>query len=768
MVIAGCGDINQFHFHEAPADNGNVSKDVPTPSPNANEPLSDLLFGDNGCNVNGCCCTSCCDNMTKAPEVCDGADNDGDALVDNEDFDLDLSLCESRTRANAIGCNLGQCIYECAPGYSDLDGDLHVLPGEFSNGCETGDNDEICDGLDNNGDGNVDENPDELCSHLSPPDNSQFYTCNMGACELQPCPQGFVNCDGVGHCELVPLPDSTCNGIDEDCNGIVDDGPIVLSACDTGELGVCADGQESCTDGQLICNRLTDPSTDICDGLDNDCDGTLDEDHIPASCYPDDPEFAGTEGVGECQPGTLNCVAGAELCEGFVTPNPESPACDAFDDDCDGDNNNGIFLPPLGDGAISINDGVDVVELHTTVVTDTLVFDIGGIEFGEVDALFASVSTHGQAQAPPNDDVVDYTDGLTLLPFPGPSVDKQNLKAISAAALNDNTVLVCYSYIHQENAGPISDVVECTPITVTNGFINLGTPITIDSLSGDPLIGTSAVNIACADSDCLLAFSGFDPIFGTDRVIFGHHITTSGGDDLGLPILGPKFQISPASNGASGSFTPKVARFDQNGTTFVIAFERIPAGGAASELTLRPYDSGGVETGPNQLIFTAPAGDNIPTHSLRQKGDGRLVFAYERHTGAVPESDILATVADGAIDGGGDLVFTPLPQVDALPLTTRQQEDYWPVLLADDPFLQHTRVAYLSVNQAALMMLEFDNNGSIISDAILTTRVSADTSLSGASASGRLLDCLSFTGDGDVMDDGFVREGRLICGDPCP
>ncbi|MBI5480435.1 MAG: SUMF1/EgtB/PvdO family nonheme iron enzyme, partial [Deltaproteobacteria bacterium] len=159
---------------------------------------------------------------------------------------------------------------------------------------------------------------------------------------------GWSSCPGA----LTPQTE-TCNGIDDNCNGVADDGtlPGVGAACYTKGLGctfaggnwtclgTCATGTQSCSAGSLVCNDDVGPTQEVCDGLDNDCNGQTDDSLPPRPCYPDATpgcNVATSTCVGLCRLGASTCngLSGWGACTGAVTPVPE--LCDGKDNDCNG------------------------------------------------------------------------------------------------------------------------------------------------------------------------------------------------------------------------------------------------------------------------------------------------------------------------------------------------------------------------------------------------------------------------------------------------
>ena len=102
-----------------------------------------------------------------------------------------------------------------------------------------------------------------------------------------------------------------------------------------GHFGACRDGLMTCTmNGWSECIGVTGPTEEICDGVDNDCNGDIDDNIKPLTCWSGDPS-AITDDTATCKKGEQFCINGNwGPCNGQVLPARET--CNDFDDDCDG------------------------------------------------------------------------------------------------------------------------------------------------------------------------------------------------------------------------------------------------------------------------------------------------------------------------------------------------------------------------------------------------------------------------------------------------
>ena len=252
-------------------------------------------------------------------ELCNGIDDNGDGQVDEgHDADEDgIPDCEEAEDCNGVDDNLVDGVDE---GWPDSDGD----------GIADCIDVETCDGVDNDGDGLTDEDftdgdADGLADCLDVEICDGFDNDGDGAVD-----EGFgdSDSDGLGDC----VDSEVCDGVDNDGDGLADeifdgDGDGHLDDVECGALGA------DCDDAEPL---VFDGAPELCDGVDQDCDGQVDEDFD-------------ADGDGHLAEGSCPAVAGDDCDDGDATAYPGAPEqCDGVDDDCDGDVDEGFDVDADG------------------------------------------------------------------------------------------------------------------------------------------------------------------------------------------------------------------------------------------------------------------------------------------------------------------------------------------------------------------------------------------------------------------------------------
>ncbi len=287
---------------------------------------------------------------------------------------------------------------EDGDGYSVEDGDCDDLDEAVHPDAE-----ESCNGLDDDCDGSIDEDAADAAWWYADSDGDGYGDPDQGvqACEA---PEGFV--DNGGDCDDTDAfihPDSSevCNGLDDDCDDEVDeeigelwyldadgdgwgDEAETLTACDppsgyTGLPGDCDDQDAS----------VYPDAEEICDGLDQDCDGEIDE-GVLLDFYVD----ADGDGYGDasstgqaCEPGSGLVVDDSDCDDSnaWVNPGVASDDCNAVDDDCDGDIDEDV---EAGWMLVTVDGGDDAIyEIDTATAAMTLIAELDDPSLGNINTM---------------------------------------------------------------------------------------------------------------------------------------------------------------------------------------------------------------------------------------------------------------------------------------------------------------------------------------------------------------------------------------------
>ncbi|MBK8704102.1 MAG: T9SS type A sorting domain-containing protein [Saprospiraceae bacterium] len=289
-------------------------------------------------------------------EICDGRDNDCNGLVDDG---LPIYTYYRDADGDGYGnaaIQLDTCLATMPMGYVAIDGDCDDGEPGINPAAE-----EVCDGIDNDCDGGIDDGL-TVFTYYRDADGDGF---GNAATALDTCltvpPTGFVA--NAGDCNdgapgINPAAEEICDGIDNDCNGGVDDGLTVFTYyrdADGDGFGNAATTLDTClampplgfvaNDGD--CNdeapAINPAAEEICDGIDNDCNGGVDDGLALIAYYRD----ADVDGFGNAADSVQTCyttppagyVANDADCDderGSIRPDATDIPDNGIDEDCSG------------------------------------------------------------------------------------------------------------------------------------------------------------------------------------------------------------------------------------------------------------------------------------------------------------------------------------------------------------------------------------------------------------------------------------------------
>ncbi|MFH1434525.1 MAG: hypothetical protein ABIJ56_02295 [Pseudomonadota bacterium] len=271
----------------------------------------------------GLCSSECAGGLVDCYGSCVNTAGDPDHCGDCD------TICPDPPNAEGT-CVGGECSFNCLPGWSDVNGNP-------ADGCEEAcspvSDTEECNGVDDNCNGTIDEGFD------CPMNRTTSCTTTCGSI-------------GTGICGIdctYPLPENctppaeSCNGVDDDCDEAVDNGfncargveVNCVTGCGTPGSGVCTSACE------VPAGDACAPGAELCNGIDDNCNEVADDGFgcimgSEVSCTT----VCGSTGTGTC---SLDCsLPPAAECT------PPSELCNGIDDDCDEACDNG-FLCCRGD-----------------------------------------------------------------------------------------------------------------------------------------------------------------------------------------------------------------------------------------------------------------------------------------------------------------------------------------------------------------------------------------------------------------------------------
>lgn len=299
-----------------------------------------------------------CNADVPALEVCDGVDNDCDGLSDGP-TSTDCVTYFSDADNDKYGIGFGECMcWDPGAGFSEQGGDCNDVNGGINPGVQ-----EVCNFADDDCDGSTDEEGALGCTSYFPDADLDGYGGILGeSCTCGAPGNDFIlvggDCDDTTK-KVSPDAKEICDGIDNDCDGLTDEqnakGCSVYYV-DTDGDGYGKNGQFKCLcapEGEFTSDKGGDCkdgdadvhpfAVEICNQLDDDCDGVADQDGTPGCIvlFKDaDEDGFGVDGDSKCfcQPQVpYTASMGGDCDDESKKALPGGiEVCDNLDNDCNG------------------------------------------------------------------------------------------------------------------------------------------------------------------------------------------------------------------------------------------------------------------------------------------------------------------------------------------------------------------------------------------------------------------------------------------------
>lgn len=306
----------------------------------------------------GFLCGCSCNN--EPPDVSDLPTGNDDATTDDDDSSIDDDVTPSEcdpdayTSKDIIECGYSICLNSIPATVCNSDGRIIPNSAECTPFQPLLASDNTCNGIDEDCDGETDEDYIETrtgndCGGIGVCVGEEWRVCSLFGgeyLELTECRE-----------EGTPSTESCGDDIDSDCDGFIDDSRWMLGENCSAGIGECVrTGTLVCNEEKTgsTCNAVPGTPTgsdNNCNGVDENCNGENDDNYIPSPTHC---------GIGECvAEGLMVCSTGG--LRNTCRPRSSSEeVCDGLDNNCDGEIDEIGIVPVLSSGSIIFSSTPDI------------------------------------------------------------------------------------------------------------------------------------------------------------------------------------------------------------------------------------------------------------------------------------------------------------------------------------------------------------------------------------------------------------------------